>query len=318
MGVYGVLLPVQLETRFIPPGTSAERPGEPDDEHPDWRLRLRVVPDRASIAARRAPPDAAELVALQALVSTLAHDPAFPDPVPPEPELRRAALAALAGWTDAFARLAAVVGPARASLLVDTVEISGHPPVVPEASDLEGWIVPEVLGLPDRIEVWALWTGADPDAPVPSPEVLTVLEPQAELLSLDPLPKDGDDDLDTRWWGSWQAACDAGLAAEIPLARDPGEIEVLGVSGAGAVDGIGADELFAAHAEAGDLAVLRPGVPTSTVFGSSTADVVDAERGRAAPAAGTTCSTCWPVRARCAACPSTRCSACTRTGRGAS
>lgn len=276
MGVYSVLLPVQLETRFIPPGTSAEHPGEPDDEHPEWRLRLRVVPDRASIAARQTPPAAAELVALQALVSTLAHDPGFPDPVPPEPELRRAALAALAGWTDAFVRLAAVVGPARASLLVDTVEISGRPPVVPEASALEGWQVPEVLGLPDRIEVWALWTGADPDAPVPLPEVLTVLEPQAGLLSLDPVPKDAADDLDTRWWGSWQAACDAGLAAEIPLARDPSEIEVLGVSGAGAADGIGAAELFTAHAEAGDLAVLRAGVPTSTVFGAPAADVVNA------------------------------------------
>ena len=279
MGEYGVLLPVQIETRFIPPGTSAEQPLEPDPDQPDWRLRLRVVPDRASITVERITPSPAELVALQALWSTLANDDGFPDPLPTDRQARRDALCALAGWTDAFARLTALVGPARAAGLVDTVETVGSPPQVPTGgtdegdADGGGWVVPTVRGLPADLDVWVLWTGWDDDAPAPQPEVIATLHPAAGGLSLDPVPAGEDDPLSGRWWDSWEGALDAGLATEVVLGRDPSEIEVLGVSGLGTGLDAAAGALFASHAQAGDLAVLRPGVPTSTVFGSETVDI---------------------------------------------
>ncbi len=237
MGTYAVMLPLRLETRFIPPGMSAERPEEPDPGEPEWRLRLRVMPDRASITTERFEPTPPELVALQSLWDTLSKDPEFPDPLPADPDLRLDTVVALAGWTDAFARLAAVTGPARARQLVGTVPAVGSPPRVPVAAAGENWVIPTVRGLPAALDVWVIWAGADPDAPVPQPEVIATLSPNKDLLSLSPLPESDDDSPEQRWWGSWASAVTAGLAEEIVLARDPEEIEVLGVSGLGPGDG---------------------------------------------------------------------------------
>ena len=275
MGTYAVMLPLRLETRFIPPGMSAELPEEPDPDQSEWRLRLRVMPDRASITTERLEPTPPELVALQSLWDTLSKDPLFPDPLPADPDLRLDAVVALAGWTDAFARLAAVTGPARARQLVGTVPAVGIPPRVPVAAAGENWVIPTVRGLPAALDVWVIWAGADPDAPAPQPEVIATLSPNKDLLSLSPLPESDDDSPEQRWWGSWASAVTAGLAEEIVLARDPEEIEVLGVSGLGPGDGTTAAALFTAHGLSGDLGILRPGAPTSTVFGSPTVDVVD-------------------------------------------
>ncbi len=277
MATYGVLLPLRLETRFIPPGMSARWPEETDPDEPGWRLRLRVIPDRASITTERLEPSRAELVALQALWDTLSKDAAFPALLPDEGELRLDAVADLDGWTDAFARLAALTGPARARQLVEAVPTTGSPPRVPESAAERVWITPTVRGLPAQLDVWVSWRGADPGAPAPQPQVIANLHPRPELLSLDPAPVNDDDALEDRWWSNWDAAVTAGLAAEIPLTRDPEEIEVLGVSGLGPGDGTTAGALFAAHGVSGDLGLLRPGAPTSTVFGSPTVDVVNAD-----------------------------------------
>ena len=56
----GVLLPVRIETRFVPPG----QPADTDDQ---WRLRIRVVPDAVSVTDHDPVPSALELDAVEAM-----------------------------------------------------------------------------------------------------------------------------------------------------------------------------------------------------------------------------------------------------------
>ena len=115
--------------------------------------------------------------------------------------------------------------------------------------------------LPGRLEVWA-WRGG------PEPVLLTELSVDPELLRVDP----GDPDVpgDRRWWESWDVAVRAGLAADIQLDGDPSDIDALYVVGLGDDDPA---DLFAAHRDAGRLALVPPGAPTNAVAGSPAADL---------------------------------------------
>ncbi|MGW5220856.1 hypothetical protein ACWEQA_23610 [Nocardia sp. NPDC004085] len=281
---YGVLLPLRLETRFIPPFVDAAHPDEPAPDAPSsWRLRLRVVPDDAFIDEHHTEPTDAEIAHVQALWDTL-HP--HLNPIPADPAARLARAATDDGWADAFGRVAAATGAARAHWLLTVLDVQtgrdGRPHVSWPGGSPATSTHPRIVGLPGKLEVWVVWHGADagPDTPAPSPEVIGRLEPElvTDSLDLDALLSDQVPDReqvpenDRPWWTSWESATNAGLAAEITLPRHPKEIEVLGVSGLGAKDGTTPRDLFRAHTAAGRFVVLRPGVATSTVFGAGTVD----------------------------------------------
>src|SRR5829696_8823230 len=63
-----VLLPLRLETRFVPP---AERTDGVDE----WMLRVRIYPDEVSIRRTVAPPSSAELDRLEEAVAAISAVP---------------------------------------------------------------------------------------------------------------------------------------------------------------------------------------------------------------------------------------------------
>lgn len=281
----GILLPLRLETRFLPPGTSAHHPGRPDPAvDPDrWRLRLRVLPDEVSIDHHQPRPTTAEIAHVQGMWDTLR-----PSRLADDHAERLVAAAAHDGWADAFARVAAATGPARAHWLLANLDLAtdddGRAVVTWLDDDPRRRSHPRIVGLPRRLEVWVLWAGSvRPDTPAPIPERIATLErapdapPVADSLDLAHLGEEDLPDAARPWWTGWEAAERVGLAAEILLDRHPEDIEVLGVSGLGPDDGTTPQDLFLSHALAGRFGVLRPGVATSTVFGMPTVDT-DATR----------------------------------------
>ncbi len=245
------LLPVRLETRFLPPGHTAEHPQAPSPGAPGtWRLRLRVVPDTLSLDRHDPAVTSAEERGLAALWASLAT---APDPADPVGSARAASREG--GWADAFGRLAAQVGPARAAWLVRTV------PAERTARGVEvgttGGAEPRggaavVTAFPAAVDVWAVWGGGQV-------ETLHVLHPdRAALATASPVPS---------WLTSWDGAVAVGLAAEIELAHHPEELEVLGVSGL-QDDPAELVALLGAHAAAGALSLTGPGAATSIVHGA--------------------------------------------------
>jgi hypothetical protein len=259
----GVLLPVGLETRFLAPGEDAARPGSPDPNAPgEWRVRLRVTPDEIWLDRHDPYVPEAERLALEAFWEALTT---APDPADPAGSTLRAGDDN--GWADAFGRLCAQVGAQRAAWLARTVPVvrpdGSRAAANPQPADAARAGAPTFRGLPARLQVWVRWTDDARDAPA---QVIGEIEPVAALVGK-PLSAARAVEL-----ARWEAAVDAGLAAELPLiGRHPREIVVLGVTGVRPADGTTPEELLLAHADAGRLAVLEPGVPTSTVRGQATA-----------------------------------------------
>ena len=249
---WDVLLPVRLETRFLPPDPGAA-PGAPEAL---WRLRVRVEPDAPCMARRPAP------------VSRL------------EAQLAAVCWAEAGGSLDgeagaaAHRKLAAAVTGGRADLLLRSVPVvrsgDGFVPFE-EYPERPEPITAPLVGLPRVLELW----GGAADAPsrlltlIPQREVLAA---EADMLSV--AQPDPAGQTPRRWWNSYSGAEAVGLAGEITLGQARPHLEVLLCIGYDD-DPSTADPsvLFVTHADTGRVGTLPPLTPTTTLAGSPTTDL---------------------------------------------
>ena len=250
---WDVLLPVRLETRFLPPGKPGPNPGSDTTQ---WRLLVRVEPDAPAMASRPAPVrrDEAALVA--------------------------GCWAECAGSLDgdagsaAFGKLAHRLGAARAAFLLRTVPVvradTGFAAAAfPERPDPAP---PPLVALPSTLEIW----GGPEDAPA----LLATLNPDRDAMAATATIEavatpDADGETPRRWWNAYRAAADVGLATEIPLGADAPAFPVLlcvGYDGPGAVP-VDPAELLGLHVDSGRAGWVAPLTPTNTVAGAPTADL---------------------------------------------
>lgn len=223
----GVMLPVRLETRFL---------GD--------RLLLRVVPDGLWFGRHDTRASQGELDALARYLDAVAAA---------DTELETA---------QAWRELVSQVGGARAAFLLRSwVETGpdGRPTVrTPQGAELrEEPMLPRIEGFPEKLQVWLARGGG---APVPA---LTLSVDRAHLLADFPDP---DVPGDRRWWESWDEAVAVGLAGEIPLDEDGGDLDALYVTGLGDGD---PSALFGSHRDEGRLATIPPGTATNSVDGKT-------------------------------------------------
>ena len=221
----GVLLPLRLETRF-------------DDK----RLRLRIVPDEPWFARHDPKASDGELTMLERYLAASRLGPDDP--------------ATQLAWGE----LVRAVGGGRAVWLVRTFvqQVPGGAVVVrPDPSQLQTQAAfPRISGFPSELHVWLARAGGPPT-------LAASLRVAADELAVDfPDPTDAGD---ARWWESWPAAVELGLAAELTLDGDPSDIDVLYVTGLGEGD---PGELFADHRDNGRLGLLASGTPTNSVDGA--------------------------------------------------
>ncbi len=207
-----------------------------------WLLLLRVVPDEVQIDRHDPRVTDDELDALEALWS-----------------------AGPAGFDEGFAILAQRFGGARAAWLVrafpsgfdrSTAPRRVHGGTTPDAAP--GFAT--VSSFPSAYQVWALVGGV--------PQLLHEQSVLVDELTIDPTLK-----VEDRWSTSWKRALAVGLGAEIDLDQlDPtSAIEALIVVGID--EGVDPAPLFAAHRDAGRLAVLDAATATNTVAGAPTVDL---------------------------------------------
>ncbi|TPG34199.1 hypothetical protein EAH80_11380 [Mycobacterium hodleri] len=233
--VVGVLLPMRLETRFFEPANGA-----------GWVLKVRIVPDAASLNRHEPVPTPGELDAVEAMWTFSGGDLTSP-----------------AGQTE-WRRLVAGVGAGRAAWLARTfpaVDVDGVIGILRPDDVRTDLGRSRVGGLPDTLELWMARSGG-------APELAASLTVDQDRLGLDfPDPDSGE----TRWWTSFAEALEVGLAAELDLGQvRPNDIDVLYVVGLG--DGDPAT-LFTDHRDAGILGVLPLGTPTNSVAGEPAADL---------------------------------------------
>jgi hypothetical protein len=232
--VVNVLLPLRLEMRFFPPNGSAS-----------WKLRVRIVPDTASIDRHDPDPTLDELDGLELFLQACEGN-----------------LSTERGKAE-WSRFAARQGAARAAWLVGTFPpIPGTNPIrIARPSTVSAGGRPaRVNGLPPMLEIW-LARGGLAAAPF-----ATLTVDQSQLTLEVPDPATGREP----WWTSFETAVAAGLGAEIDLGERADDIDVLYVIGAGAGD---PGSLFRAHRDSGRLGVLTIGTPTNTVDGEPAADL---------------------------------------------
>jgi hypothetical protein len=236
----GVMLPVRMETRFYAPGAAGL----------SWKLRLRIVPDHASIDRHDPRPNAMELDDVERM------------------------------WQQAGGNLTTDKGKAawgafmsvhrghRAAWLARTfqpqpADDNGVIHIVRPAQVAQESRLSMLRGLPARLEVWQARGGG-------SPTLAATLAVDPLAASLD-LPLNLDDNTPQKWWNSYHIAEELHLAVEIDLGPgDPSDIDVLYVTGLSQET---PDTLFQAHRDAGQLAVLAPGTPTNTVDGQPAVDL---------------------------------------------
>jgi hypothetical protein len=243
----GVLLPVRIETAFDPHAGGC-------------RLRVIVMPDVPWIDRHDDTVREQELDALDVAWRDAAGD-----------------FTTAAGHA-AFNRLAHAYGGARAAWLARQfpaqVGADGFAANRAGAKVRDDDTPPRpslIRGLPKSIELWA----ARPAAGGPPAFVkLATLEPSGNALRLalneDAPAADSGEEI---FRPTWDSALAAGLAADIELADVgvlPEDIGVLYALGLGDED---PTPLFAAHRDAGLLAILPPGTPTNTVAGVPAADL---------------------------------------------
>jgi hypothetical protein len=235
----GVMMPVRLETRFYQP----QNPGE------QWRLRVRVIPEDASIDRH--------------------------DPLPTEDELNgletmwQNAGGTLEGTAaeDAWRVFAGRFGGARAAWLARS-----FPPVTDDEGNIsverpaqlsETPRMNQLRGMPDTIELWMGRGGAEPV------HMATLNVDQDAVTELD-FPDFRTMD-DVRWWNSYTEAARVGMATEIQLGTEqPDDIDVLYAVG---LSDESPQALFESHRDSGDLAVLELGDSTNTVDGEHAVDL---------------------------------------------
>jgi hypothetical protein len=258
-----VLLPVRVETYF------------PDNTH----LWLRVMPDEASI--RRDVPTIApdEATGLSEFWSAALKASGFITWSQPAHKLFE-----LPQTGPAWERLCAQVTPQRAAWLVGTFPptpaslVAGSPTVEIPGDRLGATkrLTNRIAGFPETIDVWAIWgddtslrrlTPASPPTPIdPGRLVLDFERIKASRRHLA-----GEDILveDRAWWMDWDAAqaIGLGLIFDLPAGCTPATLRALYVTGQ---SDDAPSELFRAHADAGELAILPLGMPTNAVAGSQT------------------------------------------------
>jgi hypothetical protein len=246
----GVLLPLRLETRFRRPAAA----GDP------WRLRIRVYPDPVALAAPPSTPTQAEADLVASCWSRCAGE-----------------LSGDAGEA-AFRSLASAVGGGRAAYLLRTVPvIRSSTEFVADGAFRTSGVVTDGYraALPDVLQVWGD-TGTGLTLLGELTPNLAEIAAQTDLgtamadMRADQVPK--------KWWTSYQAALDVGLAIEIAVPDGPGgppgphgpTLSVLLVTGL-------ADRemrpVLQALADNSTLAVVTPMSPTNTVAGAAAADL---------------------------------------------
>jgi hypothetical protein len=248
---YGVVLPVRLETRFTRPDPGAT-PGTPGAK---WKLRVRVEPDAIAMAV---PPS---------------------EPTRREAELVEWCWRAAKGdlTTEAGARavenLARRVGAPRAAWLLRSVQVERreggafaavvqHAPTTP--------ILPAVVGLPNRLEIW----GGSEERPRRLLRLRPNLDAIASQAGLAAVKPKRDGSIPRTWWNSYEAARRVGLAGRIILGEDKPSFEVLLCVGLADADAkIKPADIFRAHVQAGRLGTVAPLTPTNTVDGDKAADI---------------------------------------------
>ena len=237
--VVGVLLPVRLETRFLPPRVGFDT----------WKLRVRVVPDAVIITNHNHTPTDVELDAITNLWRTVAGSP----------------LDSAIGLR-ALRQLASEVGFERTSWLIRTFppiqDANGSISVVRPEVIRDGPRESRVTGLPPQIELWIARRGGPPRR-------------AAKLgVKVDNVPMDFADPTtpDETWWSSFDVAVDVGLAAEIDLGTDPSDIDALFAVGIGGGD---PGPLFSDHADTGRLGISPTGSPTTSLDGRPAASIGD-------------------------------------------
>lgn len=253
MAAVEILAPLRIETRFYAPGEPL-----PEGRLSNWLLRLRVYPDEFSMSRPSPDPTSDELDLFDIAKAAAQADPNA-DP------------------HAAFLLLAADLGPQRALWLLRQVavtEVDGVP-----RADRAGTLQrdPEAypdttrpMGLPPALTVWLL---APNGARTWGGEMQLKREDIAADLNLsrfddEELLRGGN--LATTWWTSYERARDLGLALDIELGPDEPEFEAIIVCGMGDK---GPEELIAAQAESGRLALLSTGKPTNTVAGEPTTEL---------------------------------------------
>lgn len=254
----GVLLPLRLETLFDPPGTA----NNPDPER--WQLLLRVTPDEVSIRRDNAFVSEEEQAALLAFWQAVRQ----PDFDPGE------------WWLDgdaaaiAWQQLSDRVRPERAAWLVGEipVRLQGDGLALELPADMPAGPQPNRAGgLPPELQVFAatrVFIDGSFDhfiGRLPMDEDARI---QPDALALQ-LPQGLDEKRDA-WWASWDKAKAVGLGGEwlLPEGMTPETLRALYVVGIG-------DETpeahFRAQVDAGEMSVLRLGMPTNSVSGAETA-----------------------------------------------
>ena len=235
--IIGVLLPIRIETRFFAHAAGAGA---------DWIVRVRVIPDAASLDRHLPIPTNEELDALETMWVNANADLTTDE--------------GKAQWR----RFAAQVGAARAAWLARTFPAQvtvGQITINRPAGTRTDLGVSRVAGLPDNIEIWIARGGA------PATRVQTLAVDHAKLALDFPDPATNE----TRWWMSFEEAKTVGLGTEIPLGPTrPDDIDALYVVGIGDDDPV---TLFSDHRDAGVLGVLAPATPTNSVAGVPAADL---------------------------------------------
>jgi hypothetical protein len=255
----GVLLPLRLETLFDEPASRFNA------DPTRWKLSLRVTPDEASIARDNRHVTRDEQKALARFWNAV-KQPGAPD----------------AGWLDgdaagiAWQQLCDQVTPARAAWLAANLEtqLDGETVVVLPPVDMPDQSQPNrVGGMPPELHVVATT-----NVPIAGALEHTLgrlpMEADKQIASgalTFPLPSVAEDER-SRWWSDWEMAKSVGLGGEwlMPEGMTPQNIDALYVVGIG-------DETpenhFRAQVDAGEMGVLRLGVPTNAVHGNAAADL---------------------------------------------
>ena len=255
-----LLLPLRLETRFVPPPV----PGA------EWRLRLRVFPDVPHLVQgpglTEAERDVLRTVLDQAegRAEQLRRPGDVPGPGKSVAGRRWLAAADPGTWEQLFRDLASHVGAARAHALLA------------RDGDPDGWETADsggtdttVEGLPPHLEVWLARSGHEPYRAafleVDRTAVRDLVADDGALLA-DPAAPGGRIPPGT-WLSSFEEARRLGLAADVPLGQVATDLDAVYVVGVGADDPA---PLLAGHLAAGRLSLVGSGTPTNTVAGAAT------------------------------------------------
>jgi hypothetical protein len=252
-----VLLPLRIETVF-------------DETDAGWRMRLRIVPDEASIRRDPAKPTAFELDCLKSLWQEIfdglsdadrAASPGswltLPDAQHPWTQLCATIPGARAAW------LAATYPP---TVVGDSIEITAPAP----SADAGVQPPNRVSGFPPRMEIWVGFGNA-------LIQRIDEFEVNTQALVFDVIggKRQADDSVleeQDRWWVSWQAAKDAGVGRELvlPDGHGPMDIRILYAIGIGEENPA---EHFQAQIDSGEMGVLPLGASTNAVDGAQAASL---------------------------------------------